>query len=168
MGEICRIDLKASTDDVIESVVLSPCSADTACSNKASSSSIQSPLCLSESHFSELLIDHFLGKDVEIFYELSISGVFNDYVYRVLRSVKYGETITYKELARLVGNERAARAVGNALRVNPLHLILPCHRVVSQTGLGGFHGKQTQWINIKEKLLMIEKNDEVIRVVPKV
>ncbi|MFA5930078.1 MAG: MGMT family protein [Candidatus Micrarchaeia archaeon] len=50
-----------------------------------------------------------------------------------------GRTITYAELARRIGKPRSARAVGNALAINPLAPIIPCHRVLrSDGGLGGY------------------------------
>jgi len=53
-----------------------------------------------------------------------------------------GKTITYAELARRIGRPRAARAVGNALAINPLAPLIPCHRVVrSDGGLGGYSAK---------------------------
>lgn len=52
-----------------------------------------------------------------------------------------GKTITYGELARRLGRPGAARAVGRALGANPFAPLVPCHRVVSASGLGGFSAK---------------------------
>jgi O-6-methylguanine DNA methyltransferase len=57
--------------------------------------------------------------------------------------------MTYGELAARIGKPKAARAVGTALGANPVPLLVPCHRVVSTTGLGGFTGG----LHIKKKLL---------------
>jgi len=53
-----------------------------------------------------------------------------------------GQTRTYSQIARAIGKPRAARAVGNALAINPLAPLIPCHRVVrSDGGLGGYSAK---------------------------
>ena len=54
------------------------------------------------------------------------------------RTLGWGETASYSSVARCVGRPGAARAVGNAMAKNPVPLIIPCHRVVSSNGLGGF------------------------------
>lgn len=60
-------------------------------------------------------------------------------VWEVLRQVPCGQRITYQKLAQAVGRPRAARAIGGALRANPLPIIIPCHRVVASDGtLGGY------------------------------
>lgn len=61
-------------------------------------------------------------------------------VLEALEDVPYGETVTYGELARRIGSPEAARAVGRALGRNPLHVIIPCHRVVAARGRGGYAG----------------------------
>lgn len=63
-----------------------------------------------------------------------------------------GETMTYGEVAAAAGKPGAARAVGNVMAMNPVPLILPCHRVVAADGLGGFTGG----LEIKRKLLRLE------------
>jgi len=60
-------------------------------------------------------------------------------VWQELRRIAWGQTISYKELARRVGNPKASRAVGQANAVNPIPLIIPCHRVIAADGsLGGY------------------------------
>lgn len=68
------------------------------------------------------------------------------------KSVPYGETVTYGELAALAGRPRAARAVGAAMHANPVPIIVPCHRVVASNGIGGFGGG----VEMKQHLLTIE------------
>ncbi len=60
-------------------------------------------------------------------------------VWAALRAIPAGRTLTYSELAQQVGG--GARAVGNACRRNPIPIVVPCHRVVSVTGLGGYMGE---------------------------
>ena len=69
-----------------------------------------------------------------------------------LLAIPRGETRTYGELARALGS--SPRAVGQALKANPLPLLIPCHRVVGAHGLGGF-ACGTDW---KRKLLDFERN----------
>jgi methylated-DNA-[protein]-cysteine S-methyltransferase len=60
-------------------------------------------------------------------------------VWQELRRIPWGQTISYGELARRVGNPKASRAVGQANAVNPIPLIIPCHRVIAANGgLGGY------------------------------
>jgi methylated-DNA-[protein]-cysteine S-methyltransferase len=60
-------------------------------------------------------------------------------VWQELRRIPWGQTISYGELARRVGNPKASRAVGQANAVNPIPLIIPCHRVINANGsLGGY------------------------------
>jgi methylated-DNA-[protein]-cysteine S-methyltransferase len=60
-------------------------------------------------------------------------------VWQELRKIPYGTTIPYRELARRVGSPKASRAVGQANAVNPIPVIIPCHRVINADGaLGGY------------------------------
>ena len=61
-------------------------------------------------------------------------------VYTSIAEIPYGETRTYGWVARKIGKYNATRAVGQALRKNPLPILIPCHRVVSLDSLGGFMG----------------------------
>lgn len=73
-------------------------------------------------------------------------------VWEVLCTIPWGEVRTYKDIAVALGNKGAARAVGQANRRNPLPIIVPCHRVVSVDGLGGYSGG----MEIKKRLLQLE------------
>jgi len=78
------------------------------------------------------------------------------FMYKVWKSVcriPYGETRSYKDIAFMIGSPKGARAVGQALRKNPLLIIIPCHRVVSSKGLGGF----SAGIDVKRHLLNLEQ-----------
>ena len=61
-------------------------------------------------------------------------------VYRAIAQIPHGETRTYGWVAEKIGRPLATRAVGQALRSNPLPILIPCHRVVGASGLGGFMG----------------------------
>jgi len=74
-------------------------------------------------------------------------------VWAALKTIPYGQTISYGDLARTIGRPRAVRAVGAANGANPLPIILPCHRVIGADGsLTGFGGG----LDVKEALLTLE------------
>lgn len=73
-------------------------------------------------------------------------------VWEVERRIPYGETRTYAQVARSIGRPRAVRAVGGASGKNPVPLLVPCHRIVAQGGLGGFSGG----LHHKRRLLALE------------
>ena len=72
--------------------------------------------------------------------DLSDCTVFERNVLTALAKIRHGSTVTYGELAAALGSPRAARAVGGALGKNPMPLLLPCHRVLSASGIGGYGG----------------------------
>uniref|UniRef100_A0A4W2DW50 Methylated-DNA--protein-cysteine methyltransferase n=1 Tax=Bos indicus x Bos taurus TaxID=30522 RepID=A0A4W2DW50_BOBOX len=74
-------------------------------------------------------------------------------LWKLLTLVKFGETVSYQQLAALAGNPRAARAVGGAMRSNPIPILIPCHRVVCSSGaMGNYSGG----VGVKEWLLAHE------------
>lgn len=88
---------------------------------------------------------------------LDIEGTaFQKSVWQALLKIPYGETRSYKDIAKMIGRPKATQAVGTAIGKNPFLIIIPCHRVIKADGsLGGFaYGKK-----IKEKLLKIEGFD---------
>jgi methylated-DNA-[protein]-cysteine S-methyltransferase len=75
-------------------------------------------------------------------------------VWSELMKIPYGETRSYKDIARAIGRPKAFRAVGNANGSNPIPLVVPCHRVIeSNGGLGGYG----QGIEVKKRLLELER-----------
>jgi methylated-DNA-[protein]-cysteine S-methyltransferase len=73
--------------------------------------------------------------------DLSLSGGFRQAVQRYLPQIGYGQTQTYAQVAKLVGNPKAIRAVATACATNPLPVVVPCHRVLRTDGtLGGYRG----------------------------
>ena len=75
-------------------------------------------------------------------------------VWEQLKSIPYGETAAYSDVAEAIGNRSASRAVGMANNKNKLPIIIPCHRVIGKNGsLVGYAGG----LDIKEKLLKLEK-----------
>jgi methylated-DNA-[protein]-cysteine S-methyltransferase len=76
-------------------------------------------------------------EDFDLSLDLSLSRSFRQLVQRHLPDIGYGQTRTYRQLAELVGNPKAVRAVGTACATNPLPVVLPCHRVVRADGTPG-------------------------------
>lgn len=81
---------------------------------------------------------------------------FQQKVWQELLSIPYGQTKTYKDIAKNIGNEKAVRAVATAIGKNPLMIITPCHRVIGSDGK--MHG-YAYGINLKKKLLDLENNN---------
>jgi methylated-DNA-[protein]-cysteine S-methyltransferase len=73
--------------------------------------------------------------------DLSLSRGFRQLVQQRLPEIRYGQTRSYRDVAELVGNPKAVRAVGTACATNPLPVVVPCHRVLRTDGsLGGYIG----------------------------
>jgi len=78
---------------------------------------------------------------------------FQQSVWKALLTIPYGETCSYKQIAEMIGNPAACRAVGMANNRNPIPIVIPCHRVVGVNGdLTGYAGG----LEVKRKLLEIE------------
>ena len=88
---------------------------------------------------------------------LALSGTaFQQRVWRALRRIPAGRTLSYGALAKKLTT--SARAVGNACRANPVPIVIPCHRVVAANGAGGFMGKRSgSVLRLKHRLLEHER-----------
>lgn len=122
---------------------------------------VEEPRLKRERTFEKYIFDAFkdylsgITNNLELPFDLS-GTPFQIKVWNRLRTIPYGETITYGSIAKEIGT--SARAVGNACRANPVPLIVPCHRVVGKNDIGGFMG-DTQGagaVNIKQAILMHE------------
>ena len=102
------------------------------------------------------LQEYFAGKRKKFSLQLDAKGTdFQKRVWQELAKIPFGETRSYGEIAKKIGNEKASRPVGGASGRNPLPIIVPCHRVIGSSGkLTGFAGG----IKVKEFLLQLEKN----------
>jgi methylated-DNA-[protein]-cysteine S-methyltransferase len=81
---------------------------------------------------------------------------FQRLVLKACRSIPFGKTVSYQELAQQIGRPRAVRAVARALATNPLPIVIPCHRVVRKNGnLGGYSAPGG--VALKRRLLQMEK-----------
>lgn len=101
------------------------------------------------------LTSYFSGQLRDFSVPLYLVGTyFQVRVWESLRTIPYSETVSYAELASRVGSPRAFRAVGQANHINPISIILPCHRVIGSNGaLTGYGGG----LATKEYLLTLEK-----------
>jgi methylated-DNA-[protein]-cysteine S-methyltransferase len=100
------------------------------------------------------LAEYFRGERLNFNLPLNPRGTaFQQDVWRKLKAIPFGATISYKKLAELVGRPKGYRAVGMANNRNPLPIVVPCHRVVGADGaLVGYGGG----LSLKEKLLQHE------------
>lgn len=88
------------------------------------------------------LAEYFAGRRRQFDLPLVYSGTpFQEQVWAMLRQIRYGETWSYLDLAVRIGDVKATRAVGAANGMNPIAIVIPCHRVVNANGdLGGYGG----------------------------
>ena len=104
----------------------------------------------------EAIVNFIAVREPHLDLPLDIRGTaFQKQVWQALQKIPYGETRTYRDIAREIGKPDAVRAVGTACGANPVALIIPCHRVLrSDGGLGGY-----EWgLERKKKLLEQESN----------
>jgi len=98
---------------------------------------------------------YFAGKLKNFTVPIKLTGTdFRMKVWKALMTIPYGKTISYMELAKLIGQPTAIRAVGGANHHNPISIIVPCHRVIGANGsLTGYGGG----VSNKEFLLNLER-----------
>jgi O-6-methylguanine DNA methyltransferase len=110
------------------------------------------------------LEQYFAGELREFTIPLDLRGTdFQLACWRELLKIPYGETRSYAEIARAVGQSKAFRAVGMANHDNPVAIIVPCHRVIGSGGkLTGYGGG----LDLKQKLLDLERGQLVIAKTP--
>jgi methylated-DNA-[protein]-cysteine S-methyltransferase len=102
------------------------------------------------------LREFFAGKRTTFTVALDAAGTpFQQSVWKVLRSIPFGQTRSYGDIARQIGNPKASRAVGAANGRNPISIITPCHRAIGSNGaLTGFAGG----LAAKQFLLTLEED----------
>lgn len=108
-----------------------------------------------EQEAAKQLDEYFKGKRKKFDLPLNLKGTeFQKKVWEVLKQIPYAQTRSYKEIAMMIGNKNASRAVGMANNKNPCPIIVPCHRVIGSNGsLVGY----ALGLDIKKKLLDLEK-----------
>ena len=103
--------------------------------------------------------EYLAGKRQLFTVSLRASGTpFNQKVLRAVQKIPYGSTATYGEIAQSIRHATAYRAVANACGRNALPILLPCHRVVAQNGIGGYNGG----VGKKQVLLHLEKKTSTV------
>ena len=107
------------------------------------------------------LAGYFAGRRRKFPVRLDLRGTpFQRKVWEALRSIPYGETRSYADVARRIGRPRAARAVGMANHWNPVAILVPCHRVIAADGgLGGY----ASGLRVKKFLLQLEQRRSRLR-----
>ena len=101
------------------------------------------------------LQEYFAGERTEFNLPITFTGTeFQKQTWRALLSIPYGETRSYSEQAILIGNPKAVRAVGRTNGLNPIGIVVPCHRVIGMSGkLTGYAGG----LDVKKFLLNLEQ-----------
>ncbi len=104
--------------------------------------------------YADGIVGYLTGMQHDFGLPVDISGTpFQEAVWKALLAIPYGETRTYSEIANLIGKPKAVRAVGTAIGVNPVLMVVPCHRVIGKNGnITGYRGG----IAMKERLLQLE------------
>ena len=106
-------------------------------------------------HAQQQLADYFAGTRRSFSVPLAVAGTeFQQRVWTALRTIPFGQTRSYGQIAAQIGRDKAGRAVGAANGRNPIPIIVPCHRVIGADGtLTGFTGG----VAIKAQLLALER-----------
>lgn len=102
------------------------------------------------------ICEYFSAQRTNFDFDIDITHLtpFQQSILRELQNIPYGQTRSYKQIATAIGNPQAARAVGSACNRNPIHLIIPCHRVVGANGaLTGY----AAGLELKQEMLELEK-----------
>ncbi len=102
------------------------------------------------------LDEYFAGKRYRFEIPVAPKGtIFQQKVWAALQQIGYGDTASYKQIAQMVGNPGACRAVGGANNKNPISIVIPCHRVVgadgSLTGYGGGMDKKIFLLELEKQ-----------------
>ena len=110
-----------------------------------------------DGEIAKILFDYMHGKEVNfstLKFDFSNCTDFQMKVYKSLAKVPFGEKVSYKKLGQMVGVPKGARAIGSAMRLNPIPILIPCHRVLTSAGTLGGYSKGLNW---KKRLLKLEK-----------
>jgi methylated-DNA-[protein]-cysteine S-methyltransferase len=103
------------------------------------------------------LTEYFAGKRKTFDLPTNLRGTeFQKSVWKIIDGIKFGEALTYADIAARIGKPKAARAVGGAVGANPVPLVIPCHRVLGASGkITGYSGGEG--LPTKRQLLKLEQ-----------
>lgn len=106
------------------------------------------------------LTEYLAGKRKTFDIPLDMRGTeFQLKVWEALLSIPYGQRKNYQDIAIKLNNPNATRAVGSANRVNPIPILIPCHRVLGKNGkLIGYAGRDPSMLNLKQHFLDLESS----------
>lgn len=101
------------------------------------------------------LEEYFEGKRQSFDFAINLeASLFRKQVLEAIQTMPYGQTKSYKEIAQMISNKKACRAIGMACNKNPLPIVIPCHRIIGSDGnLTGYAGG----LELKKNLLNLEK-----------
>ena len=106
----------------------------------------------------KLLNEYFDGRRERFALPLDLDGTeFQMLVWESLVLIAYGSTCTYGAIAKKIGRPKAARAVGAANAINPIPIIVPCHRVIGADGNLTGYGGGSELLHVKEYFLNLER-----------
>ncbi|AAU37244.1 MULTISPECIES: methylated-DNA--[protein]-cysteine S-methyltransferase [Basfia] len=114
-------------------------------------------------------LDRYFSGEKEDFSDIPLNPqgtTFQQSIWQALRRIQLGKTTSYGELARLINNPKAVRAVGGAVGSNPISIIIPCHRVLGKNGqLTGFGGglPMKRFLLNLEKIRYVDKGVEYVK-----
>ncbi|WP_109079400.1 methylated-DNA--[protein]-cysteine S-methyltransferase [Aggregatibacter kilianii] len=114
-------------------------------------------------------LNRYFNGEQETFDEIPLAPQgtpFQQRIWQALRQIGYGQTASYGELAKLIENPKAVRAVGGAVGSNPISIIIPCHRILGKDGaLTGFGGGLVakRFLLQLEKISYVDKGKEVVK-----
>ena len=106
-------------------------------------------------HYLNMFEQYFNGEIQQVNMPLDVLGTpFQLKVWEALLKIPFGVTISYSDVANMIDNPKAVRAVGRAIGANPVMIAIPCHRIIGKNGtLTGFRGG----LSLKQKLLHFEE-----------
>lgn len=125
------------------------------------------PECLKDC--AEQLAEYFAGirKEFDLKLDFGDAPEFHKEVWKMVRLIPYGRTRTYQDIAEIIDHHNAFRAVGHANGMNPLPIVVPCHRVIGKDGslTGYFYGlEMKRWLLSHESPGQFMKQSDLVEV----
>jgi len=141
---VCRIRLANNRQHLKNSLPIG------FCNPKEGNRNLNKWFCMIQKHLSGEILDLHIPTHTQ-------GTVFQQVVWSQLTKIRYGDTISYSEIAKEIGNVRAVRAVANACGRNPTPIIIPCHRVIRKNGDIGGYG-----LGISRKHSLLERERRIV------